>query len=195
MPSYRDIPTFGRDTIRRFANNVSEMKKLAARDFEDILQVCTLSFYLYIPSNISFECAMPVFEALLPAPFDGMLQDLLFVFSSWHGIAKLRLHTDTTLTYLEELTQVFGSLIRRFTSQTFTAFTTYELPREAAARGRRRARKATDITATKTLQPPSNPEKQIKQLNLSTYKLHSMGDYASTIRKFGTIDSYSTQVV
>jgi hypothetical protein len=26
--------------IRRFANNASEMKRLAARDFEDILQVC-----------------------------------------------------------------------------------------------------------------------------------------------------------
>jgi hypothetical protein len=37
---FRAIPTFGRDTIRRFANNVSEMKKLAARDFEDLLQVC-----------------------------------------------------------------------------------------------------------------------------------------------------------
>jgi hypothetical protein len=36
---YRNIPTYGRDTIRRFANNVSEMKKLAARDFEDMLQV------------------------------------------------------------------------------------------------------------------------------------------------------------
>ena len=37
---YHQIPTFGRDTIRRFANDMSEMKKLAARDFEDILQVC-----------------------------------------------------------------------------------------------------------------------------------------------------------
>ena len=36
---FRQIPTFGRFTIRRFHNNVSEMKKLAARDFEDILQV------------------------------------------------------------------------------------------------------------------------------------------------------------
>ena len=33
------MPTFGRDTIRRFTNNVSEMKQLAARDFEDLLQV------------------------------------------------------------------------------------------------------------------------------------------------------------
>jgi hypothetical protein len=37
--SYRSMPTFGRDTIRRFTNNVSEMKQLAARDWEDILQV------------------------------------------------------------------------------------------------------------------------------------------------------------
>jgi hypothetical protein len=33
------IPKFGRGTIRRFHANASEMKKLAARDFEDILQV------------------------------------------------------------------------------------------------------------------------------------------------------------
>ncbi len=39
MASFRDIPTFGSSTIRRFATNASEMKKLAARDFEDLLQV------------------------------------------------------------------------------------------------------------------------------------------------------------
>lgn len=36
---FRQIPTFGRDTIRRFQTNISEMKQLAARDYEDILQV------------------------------------------------------------------------------------------------------------------------------------------------------------
>ena len=36
---FRQIPTFSRFTIRCFHNNVSEMKKLAAHDFEDILQV------------------------------------------------------------------------------------------------------------------------------------------------------------
>ena len=39
MISYRRVPTFGRDTIRRFSGNASAMKKLAARDFEDLLQV------------------------------------------------------------------------------------------------------------------------------------------------------------
>jgi hypothetical protein len=44
------IPIFGRDTIRRFSNDVADMKKLAARDFEDILQVfikLLLSFLLF----------------------------------------------------------------------------------------------------------------------------------------------------
>ena len=34
------MPTFGHSTIRRFCTNTSEMKKLAARNYEDILQVC-----------------------------------------------------------------------------------------------------------------------------------------------------------
>ena len=36
---YRAIPTFGRGTIRQFVSNASAMKQLAARDFEDLLQV------------------------------------------------------------------------------------------------------------------------------------------------------------
>ena len=36
---YRQVPTFGRGVIRRFAENASSMKKLAARDYEDLLQV------------------------------------------------------------------------------------------------------------------------------------------------------------
>ena len=36
--SFRQINPFG-STIRRFTHNVADMKKLAARDFEDILQV------------------------------------------------------------------------------------------------------------------------------------------------------------
>jgi hypothetical protein len=36
---FRHVPSYGNGVIRKFANNTSEMKKLAARDFEDILQV------------------------------------------------------------------------------------------------------------------------------------------------------------
>lgn len=37
--SFRNMPTFGVSTIRRFSTNSSEMKKMAAHNFEDILQV------------------------------------------------------------------------------------------------------------------------------------------------------------
>ena len=36
---FRLITSFGKETIRRFANNASQMKGLAARNFEDLLQV------------------------------------------------------------------------------------------------------------------------------------------------------------
>lgn len=46
---YSVVPPFGVSGygIRRFSTNVSEMKKLAARDFEDLLQVSGF----FIPSN------------------------------------------------------------------------------------------------------------------------------------------------
>ena len=34
-----------------------------------------------------------------------------------------------------------------------------------------------------------------KKLNVNTYKVHSLGDYARTIRRVGTTDSYSTVIV
>lgn len=37
---YRKVDPFGRLTARKVDTNASEMKKLAARDFEDLLLVC-----------------------------------------------------------------------------------------------------------------------------------------------------------
>ncbi len=42
LDRFRLVPPFGRSTIRRITRNVSEMKQLAARDFEDILQVMSV---------------------------------------------------------------------------------------------------------------------------------------------------------
>lgn len=46
--SFREIPSFGRDTIRRFSANCSELKKMAAHDFENLLQVSTATFSMAI---------------------------------------------------------------------------------------------------------------------------------------------------
>ena len=37
--SFQEIPSFGRDTICKFSVNVSELKKMAAWEFENLLQV------------------------------------------------------------------------------------------------------------------------------------------------------------
>lgn len=50
------MPTFGADTIRRFTNNVSEMKQMAARDFEDLLHVreTKVFFLALVPTMFNF---------------------------------------------------------------------------------------------------------------------------------------------
>ena len=133
---------------------------------------------------------------------------LLFRTAEWHALAKLWLHTDFTLTHMENLTKEFGQLMRKFRNLTCSAFSTVELPREVDARTHRKAATTTKhatptdssgsapIDDAGPLQPPlklSSPKK--KQLNLFTYKWHSLGDYIRTIRMFGGTDSYSTQIV
>lgn len=220
--SYRLIPTFGRSTIRRFVVNTSAMKKLAARDWEDMLQ-----------------CAIPVFEGLLDEPYNTIVMDLLFTMAMWHALAKLRMHTTSTLSVFEQVTAELGSSLRRFSSGVCSHFRTRELPREEAARGRRTAAKVSHgatqsgmrgrrrgkgkgravqptatpdepqasgssrsepPTTTYTPQPSATPAARsegprMKHFNLSTYKLHALGDYPGMIPWFGTTDNYSTQTV
>jgi hypothetical protein len=54
---YREVPSFGRDTIRRFTANSSEMKKMAAHDFENLLQVCLIAILVPFPSLLCLESA------------------------------------------------------------------------------------------------------------------------------------------
>ncbi|KAF8151063.1 hypothetical protein BJ912DRAFT_1071771 [Pholiota molesta] len=149
---YRQVPTFGRSTIRKFVENASAMKKMAARNYEDLLQ-----------------CAMPVFDGLLDEPeHDRDIASLLFTVAEWHALAKLRMHTDSTLGWLQQCTASLGRQLRRFQKHTCSFFDT-----------------RCDFT-------PSHYSKK-KVFSLSLIKLHALGDYVRTIMMFGTSDSYSTQ--
>lgn len=142
------MPTFGADTIRRFTNNVSEMKQMAARDFEDLLQVRGLKFYLGLVLNnvsISIQCAIPAFEGLLPEPHNGHVMSLLSIFAKWQSLAKLRIHTDHTVNLLDDLTTVLGRQFRSFEADVCLAIKTKELPREYQARKRRESRRKTNV--------------------------------------------------
>lgn len=98
-----------------------------------------------------FQCALPVFEGLLPEPHNKRVMDLLFVMTHWHGLAKLRLHTDGTLEIMDGVTTSLGNNLREFEKRTCSAFVTRELQKEANARIRREAKKSSKSAASKTL--------------------------------------------
>ncbi|KAK1222490.1 hypothetical protein PQX77_014655 [Marasmius sp. AFHP31] len=107
------VPTYGCNTICYFHNNVSQMKKLVARDFEDILQ-----------------CTMPCFKGLFDDPVvNNMVQDLLFDLVTWHAYAKLWLHTNLTVVSFEDATSTLGKSLRKFAKDS-EEFKTTETPQE-----------------------------------------------------------------
>ncbi|KAI0644208.1 hypothetical protein C8Q79DRAFT_914017, partial [Trametes meyenii] len=170
---FRNMPTFGRDTIRRFVSNMADLKKMAARDFEDAIQ-----------------CAIPVFEKILEEQADNdIVLDLLFDFGCWHATAKLRLHTDNTLNVLDIFTVSCGASVRKFARVTCKRYQTYELPRELAACGRRTSARADKGKATLV------SSKKLKLFNTNTYKFHAMWDYTPSIQGFATGDNWTSQTV
>ena len=51
------------------------------------------------------QCALPVLEGLFAdESHDRQIQNLVFTMAEWHANAKLRLHTDSTILTLKELT-------------------------------------------------------------------------------------------
>lgn len=141
------------------------------------------------------QCSIPVFAGLLPDPHNSQVLNLLFVLSHWHGLAKLRIHTDDTLHIMETTTKELGNCIRSFASETCPSFTTKELPREAEARMRRQAQQSRGRPTHSRGIASRTQARQPKGLNLQTYKLHALVDYPAHIKMYGTTDSYSTQAV
>ena len=173
------------------------MKKLAARDFEDLLQVRYSHFIILLILIRYIQCSIPVFDGLLPQKHDKMLSKLLFDLTTWHSLAKLRLHTDTTLTNLETSSTRLCDLLQKFKTDTCSAYVTQDLPSEEAARGRRQAAKAQKTAeAEKGAGQVQAPKKaKFRAFNMETYKLHSLPDVPAAIRAFGVTENTSTKNV
>jgi hypothetical protein len=124
--------------------------------------------------------------------------NLLFEMATWHFLAKLRLHTESTLTALENSTTRLGAAFRRFICITCEAYVTKDLPSEEAARGRRQAALA-QKKGTSGKEPTKKKEKSSTssehKYNLQAYKPHAIPDYVPYIRLYGTTDGFTTQVV
>jgi hypothetical protein len=165
----------------------------------------------YVRALTLYKCSIPVFEGLLPDAHNKILLDLLFIMAHWHGLAKLRMHSDLTLEILDQQTTDLGEKFRHFKSKVCTAYYTQELNCEVDARSRRQAKdvarrtessmaneKGTGANAKgKQKEDPRLPRqpRRKKSLNIQTYKFHALGDYVASIRRFGTTDSYSTEPV
>ncbi|OSD02376.1 hypothetical protein PYCCODRAFT_1390006 [Trametes coccinea BRFM310] len=168
----RLMPPFGRDTVRKFWSDVSTRKQLAARDYEDFLIVI-----------------IPAFEGLLPLRDDETVADMLFELANWHALAKLRLHTEITVSLFRDATKHMTEAMRQFANVTCQRWETHELEKETAARVRRQEK-----AGNNTLTPPQRDPKIVRFNVLNTYKYHSLPDYPDAIETTGTLDNYNTQV-
>lgn len=81
---YRKVPSFGPATIRRFSSNVSEMSNMAARNFEDLLQVCTRKILIH-----SRELILSVFYPCLRRSFTRPSQQSSYE-SPFHHVTLAR---------------------------------------------------------------------------------------------------------
>lgn len=140
---------------------------------------------------------IPAIDGLVPDPYNADICTLLFSMAELMSLAKLRIHTESTLASFDEAVSQYGKLIRRFASKTCPDFKTSETPREYEARARRAARKAAreqrEVPDTSASQPLLS--KATKGFNLHRYKLHSLGHNPTSIRRFGTLEGYSTMRV
>lgn len=144
------------------------MKRLAARDYEDLLQ-----------------CAIPAFAGLLPEEHDSVVLFLLFELSTWHSLAKLRLHSESTLKELRKSGKRLGEALRTFRDEVCSKYHTVELVASEGTRTRKKTRRR-DSDADKG---------KVISFNMETYKLHALLDYPEVIERLGTTDNYSTQIV
>lgn len=152
---------------------------MTADSYEDLLQVGQL--HIQKGNLIRKQVIIPAIDGLLPEPHNEDLRRLLFVFATYHGLGKLRLHTEATLDYWQHIIILLGKLMRNFRDSTAIHFKTKETPKEVQDRARRQGGRSSGRKA--------------KCLNLNTYKFHAIGDGPSTVREFGTLDSYSTSSV
>ena len=184
-----------------------------------IEKTCSTQFWRHPPSKILFmhpwscyamadhisQCAIPIFDGLLPEPHNTAVLKLLFTCEYWHGLAKLHPHIEDTLNLLDvEMVQI-GKELQAFIKNMCKFYDTWELKWEVEACKWRKAKKGADAQASsgaksnnQATEPSTDAEEDeptSKKLSINTYKAHSLRDYTQTIHWLGTTDSYSTVIV
>lgn len=149
------VPAFG-DKIRCFDGNIAEMKRLAGHDLEDVLQVHCPGIIEALQLIEMPQCIIPCIEGLFPEPHNTSVIELLFIFASWHALAKLHIQTDTSLRLLDTATTALGNVLRYFARTTCPAFDTFETAAEYTKRQRKQAATVSTTLNTSTSNATSN---------------------------------------
>ncbi|KAK1223437.1 hypothetical protein PQX77_013676, partial [Marasmius sp. AFHP31] len=149
---FRNVPTYGDGTIRRFKKEYAKFSRFAGHDYEDALQ-----------------CAMFCYEGLFPKGLENLIQDLTFTFATYISYSSLHQHTDSTLATFRTVTKDLGKLLRRGTDpqkKTFnlTNYKTHALGHQVAA-----VRYWGTVDGTNT-QAGEREHKHIKKLYTTTNK-------------------------
>jgi hypothetical protein len=130
-----------------------------------------------------------VFEGLLDKPFNGIILDTLYIMCFWHSLAKMQVHTKSTLVIFEDATIALGWYLWRFAVAIDGHFEVKESEWEFKARKKRTDQK-------RPAGAPVAPDGcKMKKLNINTTKFHSLGYYPHYIRRHGTSDGTSTQII
>lgn len=186
------VPTFGNGVICRFSDNTSEMKRLAARDFEDMLQVL---FSEYLSLNLScWQFSSLVCHSRLRGIISHRSRCCC-------AIAVVSIRAVACPCEAQASLGVHGQVSWRNIQAAVAKVT--EIPRchlcciQYSGIAQRESSLPTKGCKTWWNKPYSPRIKwsEDQDFNLSTYKFHSMGDYATTIKLFGTTDSFTTQIV
>jgi hypothetical protein len=82
------------------------------------------------------QCCIPVFDCLLPKPHNTTILKLLFTMAHWHGLAKLRMHSDLTLDIMDCITSAVSQQFWDFKAKVCHVYDTRKLHQEVEARTR-----------------------------------------------------------
>ena len=100
------------------------------------------------------------------------------------------MHDDSTVASFEDWTRLLGTIIRKFARES-SSYDTRETPAEVRKRkDRETARLASGLESSGKSSGP-----RTRKFNLDTPKLHFLGDYPASIKKYGTTDGYSAMIV
>jgi hypothetical protein len=119
-----------------------------------------------------------------------------YILSYWHSLAKLHLHSETTLKVLDNVTSLLARALHYFKEVACPCFNTVKTKCAYNVRCRAADRRMSRQQANaKLLSGAGAGGKWHKTFNLLMSKLHALRHYVENIKVLCTTDSYSTQIM